>query len=92
MTKPSWPDLPPRYPQAGRCTPLGCYGEFDLYLCEQTLLPPTLIARYGNRPEDYLSFNPNLVDVSVLDTGPDCEMTRALRTALERARAIGRQP
>ena len=81
MTTP-WPDLPPRYPHPGRCTPLGCYGEFDLYLCEQTVLPPTLVARYGNRPEDYLSFNPNLVDVSVLDTAHD--MIRALRTALER--------
>lgn len=43
---------------------LGFYNEYDLYLAKQDLLPPTFIARYGNGPEDYSSYNPSILGVS----------------------------
>ena len=42
------------------CTPLGFYGKYDLYAVKQTRLPPTLAARYGTKPDEYLSYNPVL--------------------------------
>jgi len=40
---------------------LGYYDEFDLYIGFQPPLPPTLIARFGNGPDQYLSANPYLL-------------------------------
>jgi hypothetical protein len=37
------------------CTPLGEYGEFDLYHCEQGGAYPTVIARYGDDGPEYQS-------------------------------------
>ncbi|MGN6589316.1 MAG: hypothetical protein ACTHKE_03390 [Sphingomicrobium sp.] len=45
----------------GDCQPLGFFGEFDLYVGAQSPLPPALIAKYGNGPGDYATFNPTLL-------------------------------
>lgn len=37
------------------CTPLGQYGEFDLYYCQQGIGWPTVIARYGHEGSEYRS-------------------------------------
>lgn len=47
----------------GQCIALGFFGEYDLYIGLQAPLPPTLIARYGNDPSDYLTYNPALLGV-----------------------------
>jgi hypothetical protein len=44
----------------GLCMRLGTYGTYDLYVGLQAPLPPTLIARYGNAPGAYETFNPHL--------------------------------
>lgn len=55
------------YPRArwacpeGEYIPLGFHEEFDLYVgINEGGLPPTLIARYGDEPGDYATFNPTL--------------------------------
>ncbi len=45
---------------------LGFYQVFDLYKVDQGDLPATLIARYGDRPEMYLSANPYLLSAQQL--------------------------
>jgi len=55
-----------RYMHACRdCLWLGAFDRFDLYWCPQlgfTGSPmPTLIARYGNGPSEYLTYNYRLV-------------------------------
>lgn len=56
--------------QSGGCQPLGFFGEFDLYIGTQYPLPPTLIARYGNQPSDYLIYNPSWQGLgSIFDAG-----------------------
>lgn len=41
--------------------PLGSYGAYDLYVGLQSPLPSTLIARYGDAPDEYETFNPWLL-------------------------------
>lgn len=47
--------------QAGQIQPLGFHLHYDLYIGYQSGLSPTLIMRYGNAPEDYVSYNPGLL-------------------------------
>lgn len=55
-----WPA--PRYERHfGNCKPLGFFEQYDLYLAQQSVLPPMLIARYGNESRAYGSFNPKLL-------------------------------
>jgi ribosomal protein S27AE len=44
----------------GACVRLGTFGQYDLYVGLQAPLPPTLIARYGDSPGDYETWNPAL--------------------------------
>ena len=44
----------------GDCTPLGFFGDYDLYVCAQNQFSPTLVARYGNGLADYSTFNPHI--------------------------------
>jgi hypothetical protein len=47
-------------PHHGACVRLGVHGAYDLYVGLQAPLPPTLIARYGNDPGDYETWNPRI--------------------------------
>lgn len=38
-----------------KCVYLGTFNQFDLYYCNQEVLGPTVVARYGNLPHEYLS-------------------------------------
>ena len=38
-----------------QCVPLGEHGDRDLYWCNQGGPLPTVLARFGDRPEDYTS-------------------------------------
>ncbi|MGF6641873.1 hypothetical protein [Paraburkholderia sp. MM6662-R1] len=49
---------------------LGTHGPYDLYLCEQGLLPATLLARYGNDGA-YSTFNPKLQGMRALAGAPE---------------------
>ena len=49
--------------QLGDCAPLGTHNGHDLYVGYQNPLPPTLIARYGNHPSEYLTCNPSFAPV-----------------------------
>jgi hypothetical protein len=44
----------------GDVVELGPFEDFDLYVAGQSPLPPTLVARYGDAPADYMTFNPAL--------------------------------
>jgi len=46
--------------QEGKVIPLGFFDSYDLYVGLQDPLPFTLIVRFGNRPWDYHTWNPNL--------------------------------
>lgn len=37
------------------CKPLGEFKEYDLYFCEQGVMMPTVIARFGDNGPDYFS-------------------------------------
>ncbi|MFM0405309.1 hypothetical protein [Paraburkholderia dipogonis] len=63
---------------------LGFFGEYDLYLQSQAGLPPTLLARYGDQPSEYSSFNPTFTKLS--DIG--MESRPVFHEALARARAL----
>lgn len=63
---------------------LGFFGEYDLYLQSQVGLPPTLLARYGDQPSEYSSFNPTFTKLS--DIG--VESRPVFAEALARARAL----
>lgn len=58
--------------------PLGYFEDYDLYVAEQGHLPPTLIARYGHQPQEYISYNPALL-------GSIHEAGMAIQTAYNRA-------
>ena len=53
------------------CTPIGEYMDYDLYYCKAC--SPTIVARYGNEPDNYIS-NESLVlgakscSVHIVDT------------------------
>ena len=63
---------------------LGFFGEYDLYLQSQVGLPPTLLARHGDQPGEYSSFNPAFTKLSDIDAGSRPVFT----AALSRARAL----
>ncbi|MFM0058572.1 hypothetical protein PQR64_23400 [Paraburkholderia phytofirmans] len=63
---------------------LGFFGEYDLYLQSQGGLPPTLLARYGDHPPQYSSFNPTFTKLA--DIG--AESRPVFAEALARARAL----
>ncbi|CAN7639372.1 hypothetical protein [Paraburkholderia terricola] len=63
---------------------LGFFAEYDLYLQSQVGLPPTLLARYGDHPHQYSSFNPTFTKLS--DIG--IESRPVFAEALARARAF----
>jgi hypothetical protein len=63
---------------------LGRFEEYDLYLCEQTGLPATLVARYGNEGHEYSTFNPKLLGIHNLRSAPPC-----FHVAYERACRLG---
>lgn len=63
--------------------PLGFLREFDLYYAVQNGLPPTLVIKDGHKAEEYVSYNPFLID-----TLPGLEM---YRVALQRAAMINHQ-
>lgn len=59
---------------------LGRYEAYDLYLCEQTGLPATLVARYGPGAR-YTTYNPTLLGrerLSWADTSLQVAYQRAL--------------
>lgn len=54
-----------RYPHAcEHCTPIAQYGRYDLYVCQREKMPIS-VARYGERPADYVSSN----DLELADEG-----------------------
>jgi hypothetical protein len=60
--------------------PLGRIEGYDLYVGLQPPLPPTLIARYGDEPDEYETFNPWLLGAeNVSSHGP--HFVEALRRA-----------
>lgn len=63
---------------------LGFFEEYDLYVQSQVGLPPTLLARYGDQPSEYSSFNPSFT--KLLDIG--AESRPVFAEALARARAL----
>lgn len=63
---------------------LGFFAEYDLYLQSQVGLPPTLLARYGDQPSEYSSFNPAFTKLSDLGA----ESRPVFAEALARARAL----
>jgi hypothetical protein len=63
---------------------LGFFAEYDLYLQSQVGLPPTLLARYGDQPSEYRSFNPAFTKLP--DIG--AEWRPVFAEALARARAL----
>jgi hypothetical protein len=74
----------------GDCMPLGFFGEYDLYIAEQSFgFAPTLIARYGDAPGQYGSFNSFVTDVRVLYAPDASDITLVYREAYERAQRIG---
>ncbi|RKP44751.1 hypothetical protein [Pararobbsia silviterrae] len=79
----AWPGAP-RYPHPMKgSVVLGVFKEFDLYLCEQAALPPTLVARHG-ADGAYTSFNPTLRhDADLKEQHP------AIQEAYARAAALG---
>ncbi len=79
----------PRYTrQPGECTPLGFFEEYDLYFAPQTGLPPTLVARYGNSPAEYGTYNPGLLGVDRLSS----DDMKVFCEAYERAVMLGLIP
>jgi hypothetical protein len=63
---------------------LGFFAEYDLYLQSQVGLPPTFLARYGDHPHQYSSFNPTFTKLA--DIG--AESRPVFAEALARARAL----
>jgi hypothetical protein len=88
-----------RFDQHGKCAFLGTHRQYDLWLCEQDGLPPTLVARYGNEPSEYTSYNPAIMigakrlsemrEDEVINQLGGSEIALAIRVALDRARAAG---
>lgn len=79
----------PRYTrQHGDTVVLGFYGKYDLYVGMQGHLPPTLVARYGNGPGDYLTHNPTLLGMAVLSDGP-ADIEALFNEAYNRAELLG---
>lgn len=63
---------------------LGFFGEYDLYLQSQVGLPATLLARYGDQPSEYSSFNPMFTRLSDLNAAS----RPVFAEAIARARAL----
>jgi hypothetical protein len=45
---------------------LGFCGKFDLWVVKQEPRPPTIIARYGDGADDYLSANPEILGLAIV--------------------------
>jgi len=45
---------------------LGISGKFDLWVVKEEPRPPTIIARYGDGADDYLSANPALLGLTLI--------------------------
>lgn len=67
----------------GHVIPLGFWMGFDLYIAVQNGLPPTLIARFGSRLDEYSSYCP-----AILGEPAGKGRTRHFAEALKRARYI----
>lgn len=64
-----------------KCISLGSFQDHDLYFCKQGSLP-TVIARFGNNPEDYKS---GLIFADI-----DPELSEAKKRAISRSLILSR--
>jgi hypothetical protein len=60
---------------------LGFCGAYDLYFQASTGIPPTLIARFGDQPPEYKSFNPTFSKLATLGQESRVVFGEALRRA-----------